>query len=146
MHDRRVRDIAVGEHHPVHALAQAERLQLRLIDDRDAVRVPRSRERARVASIAEPGNLGLGERDHVHLWVVTVDHVEVMEVAAGRAEDDDPGRHDQDAATSDARHQAGRAGTALSTSNTRRGVPRSDHTTRGIAATARKGGHGSRIA
>jgi hypothetical protein len=93
MHDRRVRDIAVGEHHLVHALTDADRLQLHLVDDGDAVRVSRSRQRGRVAAVAQPGNLGLGERDHAHLGVVTVDHVEVVEVAAGRAEDDDPGRH-----------------------------------------------------
>ncbi len=91
VHDDRVRDVAVGEHHPVHSLAETDRLQVGLVEDRDAVRVVRSGQRSRIPSVAQPGNLGLGERDHAHLGVLAIDHVEVVEVAPGGAHDQDAG-------------------------------------------------------
>ena len=51
-------------------------------------------------------------------------------------------RHD--AERSEAQTHEGTHRTRLRISNTRRGLPRSDHVTRGSSDTARKGGHGSR--
>src|SRR6185295_5466526 len=62
-----------------------------------------------MAAVAQARDLGLGGRDHADTRIVAIDRVEVVEVAAGRAEDQDPG---QDPAPLTAYPPASRAFTA----------------------------------
>ena len=65
VHDLGVGEVGVGEHHGVDPLARDERLELRLVDDRDAVRVQRAGELGRVGASVDVGDLGRGEGDHL---------------------------------------------------------------------------------
>jgi hypothetical protein len=90
VHHVLVRDVRVGEHDLVDPLAAGEVGQRLLGDDRDAVGVTRSGERRRVHAVRDAGDLRGGEGDDARLGVITVDDVEVMEVAPAGAHHDQP--------------------------------------------------------
>ncbi len=89
VHHLLMRDVAVGEDDLLDLPITAEGVQLRLVDDRNALGIKHAGELRRIAAAADAGNLRSGERDHLPRRVVAVDDVEVVEVAAGGAEDDD---------------------------------------------------------
>jgi len=88
VHHELVGHVAVGENDPVDLLAGEDSLELGLRHDVDAVGVERPGERRRVAPVIDPGDLGGRERDDLDAWVVSIDDVEVVEVAPRRAHDD----------------------------------------------------------
>src|SRR5207245_9635049 len=61
-------------------------------EDRDSVRIELPREGGRILPRRDPGNLRGGEGDDVVRGIVTEIHIEIMEVAARGAEDDDVAR------------------------------------------------------
>jgi hypothetical protein len=63
-HELVVADVTVGEQHGVYAVRCADRLQLGLRYDGNAVRVARARQRHRVTAVVDAGNLGRRERHH----------------------------------------------------------------------------------
>ena len=89
MHDVGVRDVAVGEHDRVDALAAADRFELGLVLDRDAVRIARAGQAGGIAAAGDARDLRRREGDDLAGGIVAIDDVEVVEVAAGRAQDDD---------------------------------------------------------
>ena len=91
VHDRLVRHVAIGEHDLSHLLAARDGLELALLHDGNALRIEGTRELGRVAPSADARNLGRREGDDLDARVVAIEHVEVVEVAPGRAENDEPG-------------------------------------------------------
>jgi hypothetical protein len=81
--------LAVGEDDEVDGHLADELLQLGLGDDRDAGGIRRAGELGRVAPTGDARDLGGGEGHDLDGRVVTVDDVEVMEVATRRAHDHD---------------------------------------------------------
>ena len=93
MHHGGMRDVAVGEHDLVHLLPPADGLEVGLVLDRDPVGIARAGQGGRVATVAGAGDLGPGEGDDVGGGVVAVDHVEVVEVAPRRSQDENARVH-----------------------------------------------------
>ena len=91
MHHLLVADVAVGEHHLVNAALADDPLEIFFGLDRDAMRIARAREPRRVAAPRDAGNLRRRERHDLDAGVVSIDRVEIVEVAAGRSEDHDAG-------------------------------------------------------
>ena len=90
VHQRRVRDVAIGKDNNVDVLVADEAFHLVFFDDRNSLRVKWSRELSRITASGNVGNLVGGESDDFELGVVSKDHVEVVKVSAGRAKDEDP--------------------------------------------------------
>jgi hypothetical protein len=83
-----VGDVAVGEHHFVHAVLPTDRLELGLVDDGDALGIERTGQGRGVAAVGDTGDLGRGEGHHLGGGIVPIRDVEVVEVAAGGPHDD----------------------------------------------------------
>ena len=90
MHHVLVGDIAIGKHDLVHGLGAAQRFQLRFLDDGNAARIERTGKRSRINSAGDARDLRRSERHNFSCGVVAVDHIEIMKIAAGGADDDDP--------------------------------------------------------
>jgi hypothetical protein len=89
VHDVLVTDVAVGEDNLVDAQPPDEVLPLVLGVDGDAGGVQAARELGRIAATGNVGDLCGSEGDNLVLRVISVDQVEVVEVAASRAENQD---------------------------------------------------------
>lgn len=83
-----MRDVAVREDDLIDGLLAADRVERGLRLDRDAIAVERTGQHWRVTAVADAWNLRPREGDHLGAGIVAVDDVEVVEVAAGRANDD----------------------------------------------------------
>ncbi len=93
VHDLLVRDVAVGEDDVIDRMGVDDRFQLSFRDDGNAVRIQGPRYLRGVPPSGDIGNLGGGKGDHAAARVIAIDHVEIMEIAAGRTHDHDvPGR------------------------------------------------------
>ena len=90
VHHVLVRDVRVGEDDFVHVLAAHEVGQLLLGQDRDPVRIARAGQRGRVDAALDVRDLRRREGDHLDVVAPAEGDVEVVEVAAGCAGDDDP--------------------------------------------------------
>ena len=88
MHHLLVRHVAVGEDDLVEP-RPADVFEPRLVDDWNAVGIERASQGRRIAAPADAGDLGRREGDHFERRVVAIDHVEIVEVAARGAENDD---------------------------------------------------------
>ena len=89
MHHVIVRNVAIGEHHLVDGVAAAQRLKLGFIYDVDAVGIVRSGQHGRIAAAGNAGNLRRSECHHLGRRLVPIHDVEIMEIAAGGADNDD---------------------------------------------------------
>ena len=89
MHDVLVRDVRVREHDLVDLVLAYELLERVLGDDRNAVGIERAGELGRVAPPFDVRDLRRRERDDLVLLPAAVDEVEVVEVAARGACDQD---------------------------------------------------------
>ena len=89
VHDFGMGEIAVGEHDLFHLARADQRLEFRLGHDRNALGIERAGERGRIAASGDAGNLGRGKRHDLERRIVAIDDVEVVEIAAGRADDHD---------------------------------------------------------
>jgi len=83
-----VRDIAVGENDEVDVLVAAEPLEITFGDDRDRIVVQRARGLGGIEAIGDARDLCGREGHDLHVRIVSVDDVEVMEVAPCGAHDD----------------------------------------------------------
>ena len=83
-----VRHVAVGEDDLVDVVALTQRLELRLVVDRDPVRVPRTGELGRKRAALDAGDLRRREGHHLDRGVVAQGHVEVVEVPTRGAQHD----------------------------------------------------------
>jgi hypothetical protein len=90
VHHGLVGEITVGENYFVDAAGLDQLLELALRVDRNALRVTRAGQRRGVAAPRDVRDLGGGEGHHLHSGVVPEGDVEVVEVAPGRAQDQDP--------------------------------------------------------
>jgi len=90
VHDVLVRHVGVREDDLVDLLLDDDLLQLSLRPDRDPARIERAGERRRVDAVLDVRKLRRGERDDAELAAPAVDDVEVVEVAAGGAGDENP--------------------------------------------------------
>ena len=82
-------NVAVGEDDLVDRFAPTHVPEIGLVDDGNTVRVAAASKLARIAPTADAGDLGRGERYDLESWVITIHHVEVMEVAPCGTHDDD---------------------------------------------------------
>jgi hypothetical protein len=89
VHDVLVRHVAVGEDDLLDAMRAAPGLELLLGNDGNAVGIEGAGERGRITTPGDAGDLCCGEGDHLDGGIVAIDHVEVVEVAAGRSHDHD---------------------------------------------------------
>src|ERR1035441_5513111 len=89
VHDLRVRHVRVREDAEVDILAADQALELVLGDDGDTVRVERSGEGCGIAPSVDARDLRRGEGDDPAVGLVPENRVEVVEIAARRAQDDD---------------------------------------------------------
>ena len=89
MHDVFVGDVAVGEIDLGHAVLLDQGVELFLGEDGDAVGIELAGQDGRVFPAVDVGNLGGGEGDDLEIRIVAEVGVEVVEIAAGRAHDDD---------------------------------------------------------
>jgi hypothetical protein len=89
VHDLDVRQVRVGQHDLVDAVLGDELRQPLLVDDRDAVGVPRSGEARGVGPAGDARDLRRRERHDGHPRGVTVHDVEVVEVPDARTHDHD---------------------------------------------------------
>jgi hypothetical protein len=87
-----MRDVAVGENHLGYVLAAANGLEVVLWEDGDAVRIGVAGQLGGVAPTRDSGDLRGSESDDRGIAIVAVHHVEVVEVAARGAADDDAAR------------------------------------------------------
>src|SRR3989441_5971871 len=92
MSDVRIVHIGIREDTRLRTEFLDERRQLLFREDRDSVRIELPRERGRILPSRDPRNLRGGEGDDVVRRIVAEIHVEVVEVAARGAEDDDLAR------------------------------------------------------
>ncbi len=92
VHDMGVLDIAVGEDHLVDRLSLAGLGQIAFVEYANAIGISGSGQRNGIASIGDPRDLGRRERNDHTRRIVAIDHIEVVEVAACRAHDDDTAR------------------------------------------------------
>ena len=90
MHHVLVRDVRVREDDLVDALVADEPLELVLGDDRDPGGVAVARQLGRVDAAVDVRDLGGGERDDLDVLAAPVEEVEVVKIAPGGADDDDP--------------------------------------------------------
>jgi hypothetical protein len=88
MHDVRIADIAVGKHDLVDTSLPTKGFQLRLVHDRDAVRIERACQRGGVAAPGNLRNLGCGKCHHAAARIIAIDPVEIVKVAARRSHDE----------------------------------------------------------
>ncbi len=93
MHHVLVRDVGVSEDHIVHVEVDDQARELVFLMDRDAVRIALPGEDRRIRAVVDVGDLRRGERDDLGLGIVSVDDVEVVEVAAGGSHDQDTTQH-----------------------------------------------------
>src|SRR6185503_14923217 len=77
----------------VDVLLADEARERALVVDRDAVRIAVAGELLRIGAVVDERDLRRGEGDDLVLGSAAVRHVEVVEVAACRAHDEDPSRH-----------------------------------------------------
>ena len=89
MHHVLMRHVAIGKHDLDRRMGAAKRFELALLDDRDAVRVERARERGGIAPAGNARDLRRRECHHLRRRVVAIHDIEVVEVASGRSDDDD---------------------------------------------------------
>ena len=87
MHHVLMRHVAVGEYDVVNTLFAAYGFEGGFRQDRNAVRIERAREFRWIPASRDAWDLRGGERDNIMSRIVTVNDIEVMKVAAGRAED-----------------------------------------------------------
>ena len=90
MHQVLMRNIAVGKHHNIDGVLVDQVFQLRLLDNGNAIRVKRPGQWGRVAPVGDIGDLGGGKGHHAELGTVAKQHVEVVEIAPGGAQDQNP--------------------------------------------------------
>ena len=90
MHDLFVGDIAVGEDNLVDILGSAEFFELSFVDNGNPVWIQRSSQCGGIATAGYARDLGRREGDHLGFRVFTVHDIEIVEVAAGRPEQDNP--------------------------------------------------------
>ena len=90
MHDVHMGHIAIGKHHLVNLSGSAQCLQLGFVDDRHAIGVEPACEFRRVMAPGNPRDLCRRERDNFDRWIVAIDDVKVMKVAACSTQDHDP--------------------------------------------------------
>ena len=90
VHHVLVGHVRVREDDLVHLVLADQVLELGLGADRDAVGVELAGEECRVDASRDVGDLRRSEGDDVVLVTAAVDDVEVVEVAAGRARDQNP--------------------------------------------------------
>ena len=90
VHHVLVRHIRVGEDDVLDLVALDQLLELALRRDRNPFGIEVARELARVDAPVDVGDLRRREGDHLVLLAASVDEVEVVEVAAGRARDEYP--------------------------------------------------------
>ena len=89
MHQVDVRDVAVGKDDLVDVLVTDQLLQRVLRMNRNAVRIACARECGGIAPAGDPGDLRRSEANHIAVGAVAKVRVEHVEVAAGRAQDED---------------------------------------------------------
>ena len=89
VHDVFVGHVAIGEDDAIDALLANQARQVALGVDGDAIGVERARQAGGVAPVGNTGDLGGGEGDHLVGGVGAENHVEIVEVATGRAHDED---------------------------------------------------------
>ena len=84
-----VRDVAVGEDDLVDRTRPAQRLELRLVHDGNSVGIEPARQRRRIAPAGNARDLRRREGDDLGGGIVAINDIEIVEVPAGRADDDD---------------------------------------------------------
>jgi len=89
MHDVFMGHVAIGKHHLVDLSGPAQCLQLGFVDDRHAIGVELARELRRIMAPGNPRDLSRCERDNFDRWIVAIDDVKVMKVAACGSQDHD---------------------------------------------------------
>jgi hypothetical protein len=82
-----VADVGIGEHHLVDRQVAYQRLQIVLGVYGEPLRVEGSRQRRRISPAVDARNLGGGEADDLVARIVAIHHVEIVEVASGRTQD-----------------------------------------------------------
>ena len=93
VHDVGMRNVRIGEDHFVDPVLGYERLEPLFSEDRDAVGVAVSRQLRRIATVIDIRDLGRRESNDLGVGVVAQRHVEVVEVAPGRPEDECAAAH-----------------------------------------------------
>ena len=89
MHHVLVRHVGVGEDNIVDVVLADQVGELGLGPDRDPFGIELARQEWGIDAPCDVGDLRRRERDDVVLVAVSIDDVEVVEVAAGRARDQD---------------------------------------------------------
>ena len=89
MHDLLMRQVAVGEDDLVDPSRAADRIEFRLFDNSDAIRIKSTGELRRIAAPRNSGDLSRREGDDLARRIIAKDHIIVMEIATRGAEDDD---------------------------------------------------------
>jgi hypothetical protein len=84
-----MRHIRVGEHDLVDTLTRDDVCELFLRDDRYPLRITVPRKFGRIAAAVDVGDLGRSEGHDLDVLAAAERNVEVVEVAAGGAGDDD---------------------------------------------------------
>ena len=84
-----VSDVAVGKDHFIHTVLDDDVAKIFLGQDGNTLGVKIAGQHGRVFAAVNIGNLSSGESDDFDFLVVAIEDVEVMEVAARRAHDDD---------------------------------------------------------
>ena len=92
VHDLGVLDIAVSKDHLVDRFSLADLGQVAFVGNGNAVGIAGPGQRGGIAPIGDPGDLGRRERHDFTRRIVTIDHIEIVEVAACRTHDDDATR------------------------------------------------------
>ena len=92
MHHLFVRHIAIGEDHLIDRLGAADVLERAFILDGDAIGIEFAGQRRRITPPGDAGDLRGGEGDHPHRGIIAIDHIEIVEIAPGGAEDQDAAR------------------------------------------------------
>ena len=92
VHDLGVLDIAVGKDHLVDRLSRADLGQVAFVEYGNAVGIAGPGQRDGIAPIGDPRDLRRRERHDFARRIVTIDHIEIVEVAACRTHDDDATR------------------------------------------------------
>ena len=89
VHQRGIGNVAVGKHAHINFVVANNALHLVFFQDGDAIGIELSRQLRRVLAPGDVGDLGSGERHHSVVRIVPEHDVEVMEIPACRAENQD---------------------------------------------------------
>ncbi len=89
MHHPFLAYVAVGEQHLLHTLFCNDGLEMGLFQDENTVRIKGTGQGCWVAAARDIRDLRSGKGDHFNVRIIPVDQIEVVEIPACRAHDQD---------------------------------------------------------